>query len=331
MWLERQRAGAGSDLLLAPAPERGGDRDPLYDLTRRVTRDRRSCEEARLLYVAATRARRRLHLVGHAERRKAGFSCASGALLGHLWDTLGPAFDGLPEAAVSTAEPIAEPPPPLRRLPTDWSPPAPGPAVAGAELPAPVPELEPEFSWAGDVARAAGSVAHRALEWIAREGPERWDADRVHRAAPRLRAALAALGMAEDDVAAAAARVEDALVTMLGDDRGRWLLGDRPEGASELAVAGVLGGEVAHRTMDRTFVEDGIRWIVDYKTGRHEGANLSHFLDEEQRRYRPQLEAYARLLARLDDRPIRLGLYFPAHAAWREWAYDGEAAAEGMG
>jgi ATP-dependent helicase/nuclease subunit A len=333
LWLERQRAGAGaaSDLLLAPAPERGGDKDPLYALIGRVTRDRRRAEEARLLYVAATRAKKRLHLVGHAVSRQAGFAPQTGSLLAYLWDAVGDAFGPLPApAAAGPAPPVWGTPLPLRRLPAAWSAPEPAPAVTGANLPPPVPEVRPEYSWAGEVARAAGTVAHRALEWLAREGAEGWDRTEVRAAEPRFRAALAARGMADDDAAAAAARVEAALVTMLDDPRGRWLLGARPEGRAELSVAGILGGQVAHRTMDRTFVEGGVRWIVDYKTGRHEGADLEHFLDEEQRRYRPQIEAYARLMAALDggERPIRLGLYFPAHGAWREWAYEvGEEAA----
>ncbi len=332
-WVERARAGARaeSDLLLAPAAERGGERDALYDLLGGIERDRRREEEKRLLYVAATRAKRRLHMIGHAEPRKdGGYSARPGSLLAYLWDAVGHAFDDLPAPVPAAAPetPVWSPPLPLRRLPADWAPPAAAPAVTGEVLPLPVPEGRPEYFWAGEVARAAGTVAHRAIEWLAREGTEGWDADRVREAVPRFRAALSALGMAEDDAAAAAARVEAALVTMLNDPKGRWLLGAHPEGRAELAVAGVIGGQVAHRTMDRTFVEDGVRWIVDYKTGRHEGADLEHFLDEEQRRYRPQLEEYARLMARLDGdgRPIRLGLYFPAHGAWREWAYEeGEA------
>jgi ATP-dependent exoDNAse (exonuclease V) beta subunit len=73
--------------------------------------------------------------------------------------------------------------------------------------------------------------------------------------------------------------------------------------------------------VDRTFVDaDGTRWIVDYKTGTHEGADVEAFLDREQERYRGQLEQYAALLRVLDPRPIRLGLYFPLLNGWREWS-----------
>ena len=73
--------------------------------------------------------------------------------------------------------------------------------------------------------------------------------------------------------------------------------------------------------IDRTFVDAGIRWIVDYKTSTHEGAGRDAFLDEQARRYRDQLERYARLMSRLDPaHPIRLGLYFPLLGGWREWA-----------
>jgi ATP-dependent helicase/nuclease subunit A len=62
-----------------------------------------------------------------------------------------------------------------------------------------------------------------------------------------------------------------------------------------------------------------VRWIVDYKTSRHEGADREAFLDREQDRYRAQLEAYARALAPGD---ATLGLYFPVLSAWRQWRSD---------
>jgi len=63
-----------------------------------------------------------------------------------------------------------------------------------------------------------------------------------------------------------------------------------------------------------------VRWIIDYKTSAHQGGDLEAFLDNERARYREQLEHYARLMVQRDERPIRLGLYFPLLGGWREWA-----------
>jgi len=81
--------------------------------------------------------------------------------------------------------------------------------------------------------------------------------------------------------------------------------------------------------IDRTFVdEQGVRWIIDYKTSTHEGGDVDAFLDNEQLRYRGQLERYARLLQAggapqgdlmSSEQSIRLGLYFPLLGGWREW------------
>ena len=120
---------------------------------------------------------------------------------------------------------------------------------------------------------------------------------------------------------AAVERVATAVELTLADERGRWLLdaGHR-ESATELALTGRFGGEVVSVVIDRTFVDaSGVRWIVDYKTSRHEGAGLEAFLDSERERYRPQLERYAALVRMLAPEPVRLGLYFPLLGGWREW------------
>jgi hypothetical protein len=115
--------------------------------------------------------------------------------------------------------------------------------------------------------------------------------------------------------------VANTLRQTLDDPRGRWVLDARENARSELKLTGVIGGEFASVAMDRTFSDEhGVRWIVDYKTGLHEGADVEAFLDREQERYRSQLERYATLMRRIDDRPIRLGLYFPLLKGWREWS-----------
>ena len=52
------------------------------------------------------------------------------------------------------------------------------------------------------------------------------------------------------------------------------------------------GDGLINVVIDRSFVDaDGTRWIVDYKSGRHQGGDPRAFLDREQQRYRDQLRA----------------------------------------
>jgi hypothetical protein len=71
--------------------------------------------------------------------------------------------------------------------------------------------------------------------------------------------------------------------------------------------------------IDRTFIDgDGTRWVIDFKTSRHEGGGLDAFLEEEMVRYRAQLETYIALARGIDAAPVRAGLYFPLLDVFRE-------------
>ena len=39
-------------------------------------------------------------------------------------------------------------------------------------------------------------------------------------------------------------------------------------------------------------------------------------------RYREQLEKYGALMKMYEERPVKLGLYFPLLQGWREWEYE---------
>ena len=137
---------------------------------------------------------------------------------------------------------------------------------------------------------------------------------------------LIACGMSgsDSDMESAVACITTALIHTVSDTRGQWLLGQQQDAQNELRMTTIIDGELMNLVIDRTFHSmDGHRWIVDYKTSSHEGADLEFFLDREQERYRVQLNRYAALMRKIDDQPIKLGLYFPLLKGWREWADDG--------
>ena len=179
----------------------------------------------------------------------------------------------------------------------------------------------PEFEWAGQAAVQVGTVVHRWLHRIADDGVHKWDGERVAERERRFLAELGLLGVGKGELSWAATRVVNALQKVLDDPRGRWLLTDHPQARSELAVTVSTGEGLEHLRLDRTFVDDeGMRWIVDFKTSAHEGGATEEFLGSEVERYRPQLERYALAMSKLEDRPLRVGLYFPLLQAFEDWA-----------
>jgi len=106
-------------------------------------------------------------------------------------------------------------------------------------------------------------------------------------------------------------RVALAIKNCLGSDRGRWLLSQHESGECEYALTAVLDHSPKNLVLDRTFVDNGIRWIIDYKTSSHAGGDLEGFLRNEADRYREQLQQYRQAMALDESRPIRTALYFP--------------------
>jgi len=323
-WLEFATDGGDSRLVLVPRRARAEASDPLESWLGGLLGEREALELGRLLYVATTRARERLYLVAHLERGADGAlrDPERTTLLAALWPAVAVAATAALQPAAAAAAAVAESGP-LLRLAAGWTAPPPPPAaVVLSDPPRAAGPSEFEFEWVSAAARHVGSVVHAELERAAGMPLAAFAAALPGRT--RLwRRALVELGVGDGQLTAAVARVGRALAATLADPRGQWLLAaSHAASASELGLSCVLGGRVVAARIDRTFIAaDGTRWIVDYKTSQHEGTDLEGFLEQERRRYAPQLELYARLVAARDGaHPIRLGLYFPLHAAWREWA-----------
>ena len=326
-------------LLVAPVAATGAEENnPLYQWLGRLEREKLQQEKRRLLYVAATRAERSLHLLGACEviaDKKTGElsvrAPAQASALGLLWvepsvsDEFGLRLAETGDIQGEAGHVIPRDPV-LRRLPDGWQrPEAPSapPIRVRTLVPATVATAV-DFDWVTETARHVGTVVHRELQRFAREGGGGLPDDEAGRRALQRRfgAELAELGVPHERRTAAVAKAWEAVRRTLDDERGRWLLDAAHSSAqSELALTGVVDSGLVSIVIDRTFVDaTGVRWIVDYKTSNHEGAGLEEFLDNERERYRGQLERYAQLMRAGGNEPIRLGLYFPLLSAWREWA-----------
>lgn len=307
--------------LLAPVQPRGDESDPSYRYLRALEADKQVFEDGRLLYVAATRARRRLHLIGHVGLGDDGEpkTPPPTSLLARMWPALAAAFrdaaGAAPRAAVVASLQQDRPvPPPLRRLQAGWtSPPLPaGLPVIVSSAPRAAGKA-PAFDWAGEVARIVGVVFHRWAQRIAAEPLACWTAARRHTLNAQLPQELQAQGVPAARSAAAAALVGQGIASLLDDARGRWLFDPlHCQARSEWALTAALDGVPQRYVIDRSFIDaQGTRWIVDFKTSRHEGSDLSAFIAAERERYAPQLQTYAAILRRYGKEPVRTALFLP--------------------
>ncbi len=330
-WLLRAR-GDEEDLILAPIHEAGAEKTAIYKYIDNIDKTKQRFEDARLLYVATTRTKKTLHLLGHAsvKETKGELNCEpqGRSLLAHLWATVNPVFEKhMPEnqeqdeAGLSVIVNQQ-----TKRLTKDWTLPDLPAIFQWQQSISDESEQEPvliEFEWAGETIKHIGSVVHSAIQWIAEEGLSKWSNERIHAESKSFDNALRHLGVPEGERPAAVKRINAALITMLNDERGLWILSnEHTEQENEYAISGIVDNKLVNAILDRTFIDaNGVRWIIDYKTSRHEGENRDGFLDHEQERYQNQLNKYALLMSGLEENDIKLGLYFPLLEGWREWRF----------
>jgi ATP-dependent exoDNAse (exonuclease V) beta subunit len=283
-----------------------------------IARERETEEHKRLLYVATTRAKKRLYLTGDLTTTN---KAKAGSLLSLLWPVADIAAEFL---ATQTAAPAAVSASSVstkfRRLPAGFVLPASPEALRAGSRTMTEADSEPlhTFDWVGETQRRVGTVTHSFLQAIGREGIEHWNQDRVKGARGAIRTALMTEGVGPDRIESASAKVEQALLNSTSDERGRWILTAREGASSELAITAKVDGLPRRLKIDRTFTEGTVRWVVDFKTTEIQGGDAERYFVGQVEKYREDLARYADALQLLDPaREIKGALYFPLQNEFR--------------
>lgn len=294
-------------LLAAPfLPKGARDKSKVspYDYLEAREKIRDSNEDARVLYVAATRAVRKLHLVGIANlNAKEELSATKNSYLDLLWPALSCQFEEALEHTESSAEQsnLSDFVPKLVRMHALHLPPLLQTDSAGfaPQTQTSSPEVD-HVSLEADL----GTLAHRYMEIIAHQGLQAWPLARISQSVPAMRHWLRQRGHSEQQAAQAAMQIENLLHTTLDSEAGKWVLKSRENAAAELALLTHAGGDIKKHVIDRTFIEDDIRWIVDYKT-----TAPQQDMAAAAEAYRSQLESYAALF-QAEGLPVKCAILF---------------------
>jgi len=306
--------GGAMPLMAVKASTR--QKDALYALVNSVEKSKDNNELQRLLYVACTRPETTLHMLGHVSEMKG--EATTGSLL-HLLLSQDEACFGAQIFHVDAVEQhVSSGRRSLQRVEQalDLS------ALSSDDKePANQNEQETEYIWAGAEAAPVGNALHAALQHIAEAGIEHWSDEHTQSELKSMARLLVAEGLSGGMLKAASIRCADALQRVLSSEKGQWILSHGHQDAhSEWALSSECDGFISHNIIDRSFIdEQGIRWIIDYKTASHEGGDLEAFLHEEENRHAAQLQRYASILKNMEPkREVRTALYFPVMDAWSE-------------
>ncbi|MGI1678164.1 MAG: UvrD-helicase domain-containing protein [Cellvibrionaceae bacterium] len=165
--------------------------------------------------------------------------------------------------------------------------------------------------------RYIGTVLHQALHHLIQYGINNWNNERIEKQKNFWQNQLRQNGLDNHQASQGTIKIAEAITKIINDKEGRWLLDSSHEQSeSELSIMDPNAG-FRESIIDRTFIADGVRWIVDFKSSEPaEDENLDIFLQNESLAYRSQLERYSNVIQKIDvasDISIttKTALYFP--------------------
>ncbi len=327
--------------LVAPMRTQDKQDDRLYDFLKNMNKKKTHYETGRLLYVATTRAKKRLVLLTQTLHDKyskdnkmktskedlSSFKTkpSKQSLLGHIWNKVD--WHTIPYSLHEDKEHLykAISSVSFQRLPSHFT-------VKFPEVDIPIPDIIEEqtyedevleFDWASANALLVGSLIHRYLERICLEGVNQWNHHKILQQKDLMMHFFYQKAVNKKSISLLVDLVCEALRLTLDDDQGRWILSEHTLGVCEQSLTQLQNKQLKTYIIDRSFIdENNTRWIIDYKSGRHLGSGLDDFFVSEKQRYLSQLKQYASLYQQNESCSIQCALYYPFHQ--RLLVYDEE-------
>jgi ATP-dependent exoDNAse (exonuclease V) beta subunit len=289
-WLKVPSQDHENRLLLSPMKAAYHDHCLLYNHLGKLDAEKNAYELQRLLYVAVTRAKKRLYLFDSSTKVNQDTCRALLQKQSFVTEEKEPTIlDETPSL------------PSLHRLPLDYYHPHP-------ILPLPSNPIT-KLTLTDNRQRLTGIVVHELLQWICDYHPETsadipWELT-TH--------SLRALGFETQALHDTLYGLKTQLDSFFKDPIGAWLIKRHQDEQNEYELLVENERILTTRIIDRTFVEHGIRWIIDFKTGHDEAPAQAH--------HHEQLSEYARLFTHLGQEPIRCGVYYLASNQWVAWEH----------
>lgn len=309
-WLEYPLSNQSMALLLAPLQSTAEKNDLLHDFIYKQQKIKLDYEVDRLLYVAATRAKKRLLLTFSTDFYDENNNSRTGSFLHKLWPHIKDEYLKVNELPVVADNHTSTHQPKLfRRLSRDWH----NPIQTNVKA-ATIHNKKLGFSLKDDTPRLVGNIIHALLQVIAKKGLAWWVTINQQQKNNIILSYQRLMNVPIHLHKNSHTKIMMDLDKATSDPVGRWILQSHQFAESEYAIS-INDEKQSNLVIDRTFIdEQNVRWIVDYKTMDTTSSELEKHIET----YQSQLEHYRHAFKLIESREIKMGLYFTALPAWRE-------------
>jgi len=323
--------------LLAISKEAGKENNSVYDYISFLDKEKSKFEDQRVLYVAATRAKEKLYLLGDIKsdpKNEAEFKTPNSAsFLSMVWPgvqdnfkTINCSLAGSTELDCSIEKTESNSlyhSRFIKRVDISQSMSLPEESSAdksslesSAEQSTQLVEVLDADNFIEEIKQLSaviGTVLHRQLQWVSEHYNESFVLPDNWQELTRSQLASSHHFKTDAELESAVEKVILGLNNTLNDQFGRLILSTSNNSDSELVLHKKLEeGSFLTRIIDRTFVYQGKRWIIDYKSSQPEqGESIADFVEREKQAYYSQLSDYFKMFVKLGDEPVIAGLYFP--------------------
>ncbi len=319
-WHEWINADGERKLFIATRAAAGEDSEALFELLSHEAKQKSLLEETRLLYIAVTRAKESARLLACLGADKQGeHSPQANCLLARIWEQLEELDPGqisrIPLSELPVTPGVSQSNPatsgtPLRRIRKLMTPdPLPDDSTASDDEPGTLAVMDYQQSGA---AALCGTLIHEFLQAQVQSGNPPMDAVRLQRLRQYWRNQLKTRLPEGEDLDKAVSFVSQGVENCLNDKTNQWVFSpDQEDSRCELRISKRDGNFISNYVIDRSFVDaDGTRWIIDYKTAPYYEEDTDSFASVQCEQYRGQLARYKALFEALENKPIKVALYF---------------------
>ena len=274
-------------ILVSPIRAAHHEACPLYDFIGRLDQEKDHYEMQRLFYVATTRAKKRLYLFDHTNTPTKGTFRA--LIQDQVFSPIESILSELNQAPETQT---------TYHLPLTYY---------TNQQPMARYENNGFLTLSDSTARTVGVITHELLQTICTFHP--------HSAADvpwaLMNRALKQAGL--DQRPELARQIKTMISHIFDHPKGRWIISPHQQEKNEYALLAKHENTAGTRIIDRTFIENGICWIIDFKTG--------HEDELKEIEHKKQVDGYALLMSEKTNLSIQCGLYYLNTQHWVEWAW----------